>query len=204
MLPQKIQFHLPCGLTIILLSDDEYNPEKAKALLAKAGYPDGFETDLWAMPVQRPYNPNARRMAEMMQADFAKVGVKAKIVTYEWGEYLKRSKNGEHMTTLLGWTGDNGDPDNFLYVLLSCAASKGANRARWCYEPFDDLLKKAKLTTDIAERTKLYEQAQVIFKEEAPWFTIAHSKVSVPMSTKVVNFKIDPFGGFIFYGVDIK
>jgi len=184
--------------------DDEYNPAKAKALLAKAGYPNGFETDLWAMPVQRPYNPNARRMAEMMQADFAKVGVKAKIVTYEWGEYLKRGKKGEHMTTLLGWTGDNGDPDNFLYVLLSCAASKGANRARWCHEPFDDLLKQAKLTTDIAERTKLYKQAQVIFKEEAPWFTIAHSKVSMPMSTKVVDYKIDPFGGHIFYGVDLK
>jgi dipeptide transport system substrate-binding protein len=89
-------------------------------------------------------------------------------------------------------------------VLLSCAASKGANRARWCHEPFDDLLKKAKLTTDIAERTRLYKQAQVIFKEEAPWFTIAHSKVSMPMSNRVVDYKIDPFGGHVFYGVDLK
>jgi len=184
--------------------DDPYDPAAAKALLAKAGYPDGFEMDLWAMPVQRPYNPNARRMAEMMQADLAKVGVKAKIVTYEWGEYLKRTKNGEHMAALLGWTGDNGDPDNFLYVLLSCAASTGANRARWCYKPFDDLLKKAKLTTDIAERTRLYQQAQVIFKEQAPWFTIAHSKVFMPMSKRVKNYKIDPFGGHVFYGVDIQ
>ena len=95
------------------------------------------------MPVQRPYNPNAKRMAELIQADFAKVGVKAKIVSYEWGEYLKRSREGEHQTVLLGWTGDNGDPDNFLYVLLSCAAAKGANRARWCHKPFDDLLKES-------------------------------------------------------------
>jgi dipeptide transport system substrate-binding protein len=186
------------------IKDDPYDPAASRALLAEAGFPNGFEMDLWAMPVQRPYNPNARRMAEMMQADLAKVGVKAKIVTYEWGEYLKRTKNGEHMSALLGWTGDNGDPDNFLYVLLSCAASTGANRARWCYEPFDNLLKKAKLTTDIAERTRLYEQAQVVFKEQAPWFTIAHSKVFMPMSQRVKNYKIDPFGGHVFYGVDLK
>lgn len=184
--------------------DYPYDPAKAKALLAEAGYPNGFETDIWAMPVQRPYNPNARRMAEMMQADFAKVGVTAEIITYEWGEYLKRSKNGEHQTILLGWTGDNGDPDNFLYVLLGCAAAEGANRARWCYKPFDDLLIQAKRTTDIAERTRLYEEAQVIFKEEAPWFTIAHSVVFMPMTNNVVDYKIDPFGGHIFYGVDLK
>ena len=50
-----------------------------------------LEMKIWAMPVQRPYNPNARRMAELLQADFAKVGVDVEIVTYEWGEYLKRS-----------------------------------------------------------------------------------------------------------------
>lgn len=186
------------------IKDYPYDPAAAKALLAEAGYPDGFETDLWAMPVQRPYNPNARRMAEMMQADLAKVGVNAKIVTYEWGEYLKRSKAGEHQTILLGWTGDNGDPDNFMHVLLGCAAAKGANRARWCHKPFDDLLMQAKKTSDIAERTRLYEEAQVIFKEEAPWFTIAHSVVTMPMSRNVVDYKIDPFGGHIFYGVDLK
>ena len=186
------------------IKDYPYDPAAAKKLLAEAGYPNGFETDLWAMPVQRPYNPNARRMAEIMQADFAKVGVKAKIVTYEWGEYLKRSKNGEHQMVLLGWTGDNGDPDNFLYVLLGCAAAEGANRARWCYKPFDDLLIKAKRTTDMAERTRLYKQAQVIFKEEAPWITIAHSVVFKPVRKEVIDFRIDPFGGHMFYGVDLK
>ncbi len=186
------------------IEDYPYDPEKAKALLAEAGHPDGFETDIWAMPVQRPYNPNARRMAEIIQADFDKVGVKAEIVTYEWGEYLKRSKAGEHQTILLGWTGDNGDPDNFLYVLLGCAAADGANRARWCHKPFNDLLIQAKRTTDVAERTRLYEEAQVIFKEEAPWFTIAHSVVFKPIRKEVQNFRIDPFGGHVFYGVDLQ
>jgi len=65
-------------------------------------------------------------------------------------------------------------------------------------------LVQAKQITDVAERTKLYEQAQVIFKEEAPWVTIAHSVVFKPVRKEVVDFKIDPFGGHVFYGVDIK
>lgn len=186
------------------VKDYPYDPEQARKLLAEAGFPNGFETDLWAMPVQRPYNPNAQRMAELIQADWEKVGVKAKIVSFEWGEYLKRSQQGEHQTLLLGWTGDNGDPDNFLAVLLGCAAAKdGTNRARWCYKPFDDLVMQAKVVSDKAERTKLYEQAQVVFKEQAPWVTIAHSVVFMPMRKEVVNYKIDPFGAHIFYGVDL-
>jgi dipeptide transport system substrate-binding protein len=186
------------------VEDYPYDPDGAKALLEEAGV-SGLQTDIWAMPVQRPYNPNARRMAELIQADWANVGVQAEIVSFEWGEYLERSKNGEHQTVLLGWTGDNGDPDNFLYQLLGCAAADdGTNRARWCYEPFNDLLVEAKRTNDVAERTRLYEEAQVIFKEEAPWVTIAHSVVFMPMRKEVVGYKIDPFGGHIFYGVDLE
>lgn len=183
--------------------DDEYNPEAAKALLAEAGFPDGFKTNIWAMPVQRPYNPDARRMAELMQADFAKIGVDAEIVSYEWGEYLKRSKDGEHDMVLLGWTGDNGDPDNFLNVLLGCSAVGSGNRAFWCHEPFNDKLQQAKVVTDQAERTKLYEEAQVIFKEQAPWATVAHSTVFMPMRKEVKGYVIDPFGGHVFYNVDL-
>ncbi|MCC2664140.1 MAG: transporter substrate-binding protein [Geminicoccaceae bacterium] len=185
------------------VEDYPYDPEAAKALLEEAGV-SGLKTNIWAMPVQRPYNPNARRMAELIQADWAKVGVEAEIVSFEWGEYLKRSLEGEHETVLLGWTADIADPDNFLFVLLGCeAAQGGANRARWCHEPFDDLLVQAKQTTDVAERTRLYEEAQLIFKEEAPWVTIAHSIVFKPLRKEVVDFRIDPFGGHIFYGVDL-
>jgi len=184
--------------------DYAYDPEAAKALLEEAGLGNGFRTNLWAMPVQRPYNPNAARMAEMMQADLAAVGIQADIVTFEWGEYLERSAAGEHDLLLLGWTGDNGDPDNFLYVLLGCAAAEGgSNRAKFCHEPFDELLIQAKQTSDVAERTRLYEEAQVIFKEQAPWVTVAHSVVFMPMRNNVVNYLIDPFGGHPFYGVDL-
>jgi dipeptide transport system substrate-binding protein len=185
------------------VEDYTYDPEQAKKLLEEAGV-SNLQTDLWAMPVQRPYNPNARRMAELIQSDWAEVGVQAEIVSFEWGEYLDRSLRGEHQTLLLGWTGDNGDPDNFLYVLLSCdAAEDGANRARWCHEPFDKLVTDAKRVTDKAERTRLYEEAQVVFKEQAPWITIAHSIVHKPIRKEVEGFKIDPFGGHYFYGVDI-
>jgi dipeptide transport system substrate-binding protein len=76
------------------VKDYPYDPEKAKKLLADAGLANGFETDLWWMPVQRPYNPNAKRIAELMQADLDKVGIKAKLVSYEWGEYRKRAQQG--------------------------------------------------------------------------------------------------------------
>ena len=188
------------------VKDDEYNPQAARKLLAAAGYPNGFTTDLWAMPVQRPYNPNAKRIAELMQADLVKVGVKAEIKSFEWGEYRKRLQAGEHQMGLFGWTGDNGDPDNFLHTLLGCAAAQpgGGNIAKFCYQPYEDVVLKAKTVTSLAERTKLYQQAQVIFKEQAPWFTIAHAVQIKPVRKNVIDFKNSPFGRHNFYGVDIK
>jgi dipeptide transport system substrate-binding protein len=188
------------------IKDDAFDPEGAKKLLAAAGMPNGFTTDLWAMPVQRPYNPNAKRIAELMQADLAKIGVKAEIKTYEWGEYRKRMQAGEHQMGMLGWTGDNGDPDNFLHTLLGCDSAKsgGSNVAKFCHKPFDDLVLKAKTVSKQAERTDLYKKAQVVFKEQAPWFTIAHAVQLKPVRKEVIDFKLSPFGRHTFYGVDIK
>jgi peptide/nickel transport system substrate-binding protein len=173
-----------------------YNPEKAKQLLAEAGYPKGFKTTLWAMPVSRPYNPNGRRMAEILQAQLKAVGITAEIVSYEWGTYLDKTDHGEHDMALLGWTGDNGDPDNFLWVLLSAPAAEvpAGNIAFWKNDEFTSLIKQAKETADQAKRTQLYEQAQVIFHEEAPWVTIAHSVVVEPMKKTVEGFVLYPTG----------
>ena len=188
------------------IKDDAYDPAAAKKLLAEAGFPNGLTTDLWAMPVQRPYNPNAKRIAELMQADLAAIGVKAEIKSFEWGEYRKRMQAGEHQMGMLGWTGDNGDPDNFLYTLLGCASAQtnGSNVAKFCYKPFEDLVLKAKTVTSQAERTALYEKAQAIFKEQAPWFTIAHAVQLKPVRKEVIDMKLSPFGRHVFYGVDIK
>ena len=182
-----------------------FNPGRAKKLLAEAGYADGFEIDIWAMPVQRPYNPNARKMAVLIQQDLSKIGIKVNIVTYEWGTYLKKSREGEHQTILLGWTGDNGDPDNFFTPLLSCAATEtGNNRSFWCNQGFDDLISLARIELDQAKRKKLYRNAEVIFKQEAPWLTIAHSVRYQPYLKNVQGLKIDPFGGIYFTGVSLN
>jgi dipeptide transport system substrate-binding protein len=184
------------------IEDDPYDPDAAQALLEEAGAA-GLSMKVWAMPVQRPYNPNARRMAELIQADFAEIGVDVEIISYEWGEYLDRSKDLERDgAVLLGWTGDNGDPDNFLAVLLGCDAVGGANRAQWCNEEFDGLIQQAKVGTT-EERTALYEEAQVVFKREAPWGTIAHSVVFMPMRAEVTGYVMDPLGGHWFDGVDL-
>lgn len=64
-----------------------------------------------------------------------------------------------------------------------------ADLAKFCYQPFENLLQKATVVSNPAERTKLYEKAQVIFKEQAPWFTIAHAAQLKPVRKEVVDFK---------------
>ncbi|RFT78582.1 dipeptide ABC transporter periplasmic-binding protein DppA [Serratia marcescens] len=186
------------------VQDYAYDPAKAKELLKEAGMADGFSIDMWAMPVQRPYNPNARRMAEMIQADWAKIGVKAKIVTYEWGEYLKRAKAGEHQTVMMGWTGDNGDPDNFFATLFSCAAAKdGSNYSRWCYKPFEDLIQPARAESNHDKRIELYKQAQVVMHDQAPALIVAHSTVYEPVRKEVKGYVVDPLGKHHFENVSV-
>ena len=177
-----------------------YNPDKAKQLLAQAGYASGFTTNLWAMPVSRPYNPDAKKVAEIIQAQLSKVSITANIVSYDWGTYLDKLSKGEHDAALIGWTGDNGDPDNFLFVLLSIPATEipAQNYSFWKNTAFNDLITQAKQTSDIAKRTQLYQQAQVIFHDEAPWVPIAHSTVVQPMKKTVQGFQLYPVGKAFF------
>lgn len=187
------------------LKDDEYSPEKAKALLKEAGLPNGFETELWALPVSRSYNPDGRKMAEMMQADLSKVGIKVKIISYDWPTYLAKAKNGDHSLGLFGWNTDNGQPDNFLYTLLSCdAVPTGVNRSRWCDKTFNDLLQKAKVEFNDQKRDELYKKAQARFKEQDPWVTIAYGKTYRVMSKKVKGYILDPVAHDRFYGVELE
>jgi dipeptide transport system substrate-binding protein len=170
------------------------NLTQARALLAKAGYPNGFETDLWVLTS----NPTRKLAAELIQADWAKIGVKANLVTFEWGEFLKRLKQGEHPTTLMSWIATYADPDNFLGNGLSCKAVGGVNFAQYCSPAFEALIVKATQTNDLAERVKLYQQAQVIFKHDLPWTTLAHAAVNQPMQKSVQGFKVGAFGEYNF------
>ncbi len=186
------------------IKDAPYNPDKAKALLKEAGIAPGTEISLWAMTVQRASNPNARMSAQMIQNDWAKIGIKANIVSYEWGEYIKRAKAGEHDVMIYGWTGDNGDPDNWLGVLYSCGAVNGSNYAKWCDPAYDKLIQQAKTTADRATRISLYQQAQKLLKAQVPITPIANSVVYQPMRKEVHGFKISPFGLTPFYGVSLQ
>lgn len=184
--------------------DYQYDPEAAKAALTKAGIKEGFEMNFWAMPVQRPYNPNARKMAEMIQADWAKVGIKVNVVSYEWGEYLNRVRNGEHDVMTIGWTGDNGDPDNFFSVLLSCAAKNArGNHAKWCNPEFDAILDEARQTSDKERRTELYKQAQVLLFENMPVLNVAHSTVYMPVRKEVKGYVMSPMSNHNFNDVEL-
>ncbi|VVN47339.1 ABC transporter substrate-binding protein [Pseudomonas fluorescens] len=186
------------------IKDAPYDPVKAQVLLKEAGVAPGTTINLWAMTVQRASNPNARMSAQMIQQDWEKIGIKANIVSYEWGEYIKRAKNGEHDAMIYGWTGDNGDPDNWLGVLYSCAAVKGSNYAKWCDPAYDKLVQQAKLSTDKEQRVKLYQQAQLILKQQVPITPIANSTVFQPLRKEVSDFRISPFGLTPFYGVGIN
>jgi dipeptide transport system substrate-binding protein len=187
------------------VKDYDYNPEKARELLKKAGFEKGFETEIWTLPVSRPYNPNGKKMGELMQADLARVGIKVKLLTFDWPTYLKKASLGEHHMLQMGWTGDNGDPDNFLNTLLGCGAvTSGGNYSKWCDQKFNNLVVLAKTTTDLKKRTDLYKKAQVVFKEQAPWVTLAHSRVFKAMSKNIKNYKVDPLGHDYFNEIVVE
>jgi dipeptide transport system substrate-binding protein len=183
-----------------------YDVDAARKLMAEAGLTQGFETEIWYMPVSRAYNPDGKRIAELIQTDLAQIGIKLKLVTYPWEEYRAKLQNGDAPMALFGWTGDNGDPDNFLNVLLGCTAARvgGNNVAKWCDRDYDALITKAKMTSDRAEREKLYREAQEIVHREAPWVPIAHSVVFTGIRKDVLNYKMDPLGRHPFEGVGVK
>jgi len=171
-----------------------YDPAQAAALLTEAGYKQGFSTTLWTLPVTRPYNPNGRKMGEMMQADLAKVGIKVDLITYDWATYLAKVKRGEHQMVQLGWSGDNGDPDNFLYTLFSCdSVTRGSNNSRYCNAKFNAAISQARTTYGRAERSKLYQKALALLSEDEPVIPIAHSRVFRALSDRVKGYVMNPF-----------
>ncbi len=183
----------------------EHNIEKARKLLAEAGFPNGFSTTLWTLPVNRPYNPNGRKMGEMMQQDLAKIGIKAELVSYDWATYLDKVKRGEHEIVQMGWTGDNGDPDNFLYTLFSCdSVDRGSNNSRYCKGDFDQLITLARQESDMSKREKMYSDALSIFANDVPVIPIAHAKVYRAVSKKVEGDVMNAFEMDIFYNLYMR
>jgi peptide/nickel transport system substrate-binding protein len=160
------------------IKDSEYDPERAKQLLAKAGYPKGFKTTLWFMNSSRNYFPKPLQTAEYIKESLAKINIEAAIITYEWDEYLNRIQNGEHEMALIGWTGDNIDPDNFLYTLLASENAKPGNAGNYSFyksKEVDILLTQARQTTDMVFRKNLYRKLLEIVDTDKPSVPLVHT-----------------------------
>lgn len=172
------------------LEDWPYDPDKAKDMLAEAGFPDGFETDLWVMPVSRGYFPTPKEVGEAIQADLAAVGIKAEIVTYDWGTYLEKTlETCEHDICMLGWMADYADATNFLDVFFT-----GAD----CHfgSPFPEvmeLLAEGGATFDLAERQAIYDQANQLIHDLAPGVPIVHNSSMIAFLKDWSGIKPDPF-----------
>ncbi len=187
-----------------VIPDGAADPKAAEAALADAGVKD-LKMKIWVPPVRRAYDPDPKRMAGMIKADLAKAGVTADIVSDDLGAFIKKTAAPDHDgAVLFGWVSDNGDPDNFLGALLGCDTVGISNRAEWCSQDFDKAVLDARKVADPGERGKLYETAQHIFADQAPWLTIAHTKVSVPVAKSVKNYVVDPLGRHDFEGVDVE
>ena len=181
-----------------------YDPEKAKELLAEAGLADGFEMELWAMPVPRPYMPDGEKVAEVIQKNLEDVGITAKIVSHEWATYLDLASKGDADAFMLGWTGDNGDADNFMYVLLDEDNIGSNNYTYFKNDEMHDLFIEAQSEIDEDKRIELYKKAQEIIHEEAPWVPLAHSIPLLGGAKGITGFLPHPTGSDLLSNVDIE
>ncbi|MDP8244226.1 MAG: ABC transporter substrate-binding protein [Candidatus Hinthialibacter antarcticus] len=178
----------------------EFDPDKAKALLVEAGYSDGFDIEIMTYSVPRPYNPIGARLAEVVQNDLSEIGVRVKISQVEWGTLLQRSLNHDFEICMLGWSTDNGDPDNFAYALLA----NPENRSQFKHEEFNRLVRLGQQTYDENERLKIYQQAQTIALDEAPWLFLNTTKDFAALRQNIKGFVLHPMALHYLWPVSIE
>jgi len=189
------------------VEDYTYDPAKAKRLLAEAGYPDGFEVTLYVMPVSRPYMFDPPKIGEAIQSYLAAVGITVKFYQVDWGTYLQETEAGNHQMCLLGWTGDNGDPDNFMNVLYGankCSIGAAGNYGFYNDEGAQFLLSEALQTYDVEKRAQYYRIFQQMVHEAAPWVYLAHSNQNVVFRKNVQGYALHPTSRKFFYPVSIE
>lgn len=180
---------------------NRYDPEKAKALVKASGY-DGTELALFT---RIGGSIDGKRAAELMQADWAKAGIKVRVQMMEWGELLKRAGKGDHDITFLNWASDNGDPDNFLSPNLSCLAVEGGgNKSQWCHKPFEELLDQARRAVDPKKRTELYTRAQKMIYDEVALIPTVYPVYMTALNKRVEGFVPNPFTHNDFRAVSVK
>jgi len=187
--------------------DYPYDPEKAKTLLAEAGYPDGFEVTLYVMPVSRPYMFDPPKIGEAIQSYLGAVGIKVDIYSVDWGTYLQETMDGNAQMCLLGWTGDNGDPDNFLNVLYganACSLGTAGNYGFYTSSTAQALLTAALQAYDIEKRATYYKRFQEMIHEDACYVYLAHATQSVAFRVNVQGYVLHPTSRKFFYPVSVE
>lgn len=187
--------------------DYEYDPPKALALLAEEGFDQGFDTTLFVMKSARPYLAQPAEMARIIRGNLERVGIRASVKRYDWKTYLKKIKSGEHDMAILGWIGDSGDPDNFLYSLFDQDNTKkgtATNRSFYKNDVLHHLLVNAQQALNRTTRAKYYKQAQKIIHEEAPWVPIAHTRHVLAHHRNISGVIIQPSGAILFHDVRMR
>lgn len=173
------------------VSSSEYNPEKARLLLAKEGYPQGFKTTLWVMNSSRDYFPRPLQLAEYIKESLKAINIEATIMTYNWDEYLNRIQNGEHEMALIGWTGDSIDPDNFFNTLLASENAKPGSAGNYSFyknKEVDLLLTQARQTTDMVFRKNLYIKILEIVDNDKPSVPLVHTMPLLAARLSVMGY----------------
>ncbi|PYO06198.1 MAG: ABC transporter substrate-binding protein [Candidatus Rokuibacteriota bacterium] len=195
------------------LKDYEYSPSQAQALLREAGqvpglsditWEDGKKEPLvfWYMSRSRPYFPNPKEIAEAMAADLAKVGIKTQLQTTEWAVYLDKRKNGQMPLYMLGWTGDNGDPDNFLCYFFCQPGA--AREGFYANKPLADVLLRAQKLTQQSERAKLYRQSEQLLRDDVGRLFIANNQPPLAFAKRVKGYVPHPTGSEYFNTVELQ
>ena len=159
------------------------------------------------MPVSRPYMFDPPKIGEAIQSYLAAVGIKVKFYQVDWGTYLQETEAGNHQMCLLGWTGDNGDSDNFLNVLYganSCSIGTAGNMAFYTNSTAQALLTAALQTYDTGKRATYYKKFQEMIHEEASYVYLAHSNQNVAFRVNVQGYVLHPTSRKFFYPVWIE
>jgi peptide/nickel transport system substrate-binding protein len=174
-----------------------YDPQRAKSLLAEAGYPNGFST-VFLVPESGSGMIAPKEIATVVQAQLAQVGVEAKIQTLEWTSYIAAYNGGMDKAAngapagmaQMSYMIPQPDPGMYAYDVLG---GKGSlNPGGFTNSEFDALMLKAKGTPDAAQRMDLYKQAQKIIADDAPWLFMFHAHNVVAANKKVQNIVLNP------------
>jgi peptide/nickel transport system substrate-binding protein len=175
---------------------------KARALLAAAGFPKGFSTSLMYPTAPRPYLPEPQRVAETIQANLEQAGIHVTLQPYEFGVFLDKIKHGQHEMCLIGWTGDNGDPDNFFYPLLDQDSARKDGNAQnysfWRDPAFHRLMLQGQETVVDAKRKGIYQQANLMVHDQVPAVSLVHTTVPVVMKSAIKGFVPSPNTSYHF------